>query len=202
MRYLALGDSMSIDKYTGVEGGGAVSQFARLLGAGTVEDLTHDGLTTDAVIEALERAGIEPEIVTLTAGGNDLLQRPTWNMDRFSLQDPDSFRTLGNLDLLARRLAEFCCPVIMNTIYDPTDGDDRLLAQLGMTPEFRVVYETVNDGIRALAERQGFLLSDLQGLFAGHGMRSDDSWITLEIEPNHAGATAIARHWHELFQRP
>ncbi|MFZ5831668.1 MAG: hypothetical protein ACOY3P_16400 [Planctomycetota bacterium] len=30
--YLALGDSMSIDQYTGVRGGGAVSQFHKWLG--------------------------------------------------------------------------------------------------------------------------------------------------------------------------
>lgn len=32
--YLALGHSMSIDDYTGVAGGGAVSQFFRTLGDG------------------------------------------------------------------------------------------------------------------------------------------------------------------------
>ena len=33
MNYLALGDSISIDDYTEVAGGGAASQFARLIGA-------------------------------------------------------------------------------------------------------------------------------------------------------------------------
>ena len=39
--YLALGDSMSIDDYTGVAGGGAVNQFYRRLGDGwTLDDRT------------------------------------------------------------------------------------------------------------------------------------------------------------------
>ena len=37
--YLALGDSMSIDLYTGVKGGGAVSQFHRWLGTTWTLDL-------------------------------------------------------------------------------------------------------------------------------------------------------------------
>jgi hypothetical protein len=43
--YLALGDSISIDDYTGVRGGGAASQLARKLGLELI-DLTRDGNTT------------------------------------------------------------------------------------------------------------------------------------------------------------
>src|SRR5437868_804300 len=75
MKYLALGDSISIDDYTGVAGGGAVSQFARLIGATEVQDLTYDGCTTAGVIEALQRVTNRPEVATLTAGGNDFLER-------------------------------------------------------------------------------------------------------------------------------
>ena len=43
MNYLALGDSISIDDYTGQAGGGAASQFARLIGATRFENLTMNG---------------------------------------------------------------------------------------------------------------------------------------------------------------
>ena len=46
MRYLALGDSMSIDDYTGVRGGGAASQLAKLIRASEFIDLTRDGQIT------------------------------------------------------------------------------------------------------------------------------------------------------------
>src|SRR5262245_11180809 len=69
--YLALGDSMSIDFYTGVEGGGAVSQFFRSLGPGwRLNDRTVDGCQMADV----PRDG-RGELVTLTIGGNDLLWR-------------------------------------------------------------------------------------------------------------------------------
>jgi GDSL-like Lipase/Acylhydrolase family len=70
--YLALGDSISIDDYTGVPGGGAPSQLAGKLGLGLV-DLTRDGNTTQGVLADLSRALAAADVVTLTAGGNDLL---------------------------------------------------------------------------------------------------------------------------------
>jgi len=70
--YLALGDSISIDDYTGVRGGGAPSQLARTLDLDLV-DLTRDGNTTQGVLTDLARAPVAADVVTLTAGGNDLL---------------------------------------------------------------------------------------------------------------------------------
>jgi len=70
--YLALGDSISIDDYTGVSGGGAPSQLGRKLGVELVE-LTSDGNTTDGVLADLARAPAAADVVTLTGGGNDLL---------------------------------------------------------------------------------------------------------------------------------
>ena len=46
--YLALGDSMSIDDYTGVECGGAVKRFFRTLG----DELTLDDRTVDDCLAA------------------------------------------------------------------------------------------------------------------------------------------------------
>jgi hypothetical protein len=70
--YLALGDSISIDDYPGVRGGGAASQLARKLGFDLL-DLTRDGNTTHGVLADLDRAPGAAQVVTLTAGGNDLL---------------------------------------------------------------------------------------------------------------------------------
>src|SRR6266516_4505123 len=70
--YLALGDSISIDDYTGVRGGGAPSQLARKLGVALV-DLTCDGNTTQGLLADLAGAPAAADFATLTAGGNDLL---------------------------------------------------------------------------------------------------------------------------------
>ena len=199
MKYLALGDSVSIDKYTGVELGGAVSQFSKLIHAHEVQDLAHDGFTTDAVIDSLESVSLIPDVITLTVGGNDLLQRPLWNIDRHSLQDPETEDTLRKLNTIYSSLCQFHCTVIVNTVYDPTDGDDAILGQLGMSKQFRTAYEEINNAIKKMAGTYDFLLSDLQQLYTGHGIKSTDSWLTMEIEPNYAGATAIAGNWYTLW---
>jgi lysophospholipase L1-like esterase len=205
MNYLALGDSISIDDYTEVVGGGAASQFAGLLDAAHFQDLTRDGRTTDGVLEVLSQVTVSPDVITLTAGGNDFLQ------NAFRIADPHGSPggsweavtgpPVANLKRIAGRLAAFGCPVIINTIYDPTDGDDALIASFGVGPGARDAYNILNDGIRGIARENGFLLSDLQELFRGHGAVAADTWIVGQIEPNYAGATAIAKHWYALYQR-
>jgi lysophospholipase L1-like esterase len=206
MIYLALGDSISMDDYTGVPAGGAASQFARLIGANCFQNLTRDGCTTEGVLNALDRVTVRPDVVTLTAGGNDFLQNAFQMPGAAFRPAPDFWEKVtgppfDNLRVIAGRLAEYRCPVLMNTIYDPTDGMDSLAVHLGIPAKFRPAFEALNDGIRALAAQCGFILADLQTLFAGHGMISMQPWITRYIEPNYDGATAIARHWHELYRK-
>src|SRR5512133_1393015 len=100
--YLALGDSTSIDDYTGVPGGGAPSQLARTLGVELV-DLTRDGNTTQGVLSDLARAPAAADVVTLTAGGNDLLLG-----DR-------SRAILRRLPQIAKRIQPLGARVVFNT---------------------------------------------------------------------------------------
>lgn len=203
MNYLALGDSISIDDYTGIARGGAVSQFARLLGA-DFQTLACDGRTTTEVLEVWSEITVKPDIVTLTAGGNDFLQGAWSAVNIQENWDTVSAEPLANLEQIADKLSVFACPVILNTIYDPTDGDNSLLSAFGMAPavddQARTTFNALNNGIRVLAARRGFLLSDLETLFHGHGVASSEPWIVSHIEPNIAGATAIASEWSRLFQ--
>jgi lysophospholipase L1-like esterase len=188
--YLAVGDSMSIDDYTGVDGGGAASQLARKLGLELV-DLTVDGIPTEGVLADLARAPAAAEVVTLTAGGNDLLGGDL----------PHAI--LGRLHQFAQRLKPLGARVIVNTVYDPSDGDGEVgQRELGLPPlaisELRQRLHAVNRGIADLAAEHRFLLADIERLFHGHGVASDDTWYVQVIEPNLAGAT-IAEHWYELL---
>jgi lysophospholipase L1-like esterase len=205
MDYLALGDSISIDDYTDIEGGGAVNQFAFLIRAQRVQDLTQDGCTTTGVLERLNHVSSRPDIVTLTAGGNDFLQGAFDILSRSAPSQEEQERlvrqVLANLRAIAERLAAWRCPVILNTIYDPSDGDDAVTAEFGLPPESRTAFNAINAGIRQIAEEHAFLLSDLEVLFRRHGARSPETWITLNIEPNYEGATAIAHHWNHLYRR-
>ena len=189
--YLALGDSTSIDDYTGVPGGGAPSQLARTFGVELV-DLTRDGNTTQGVLADLARAPAAADVVTLTAGGNDLLLG-----DR-------SRPILRRLHLIAERIQPLGARVVLNTVYDPSDGDNNVgRRELGLsrlaTIELRRRLNAVNGGIRKLAREHGFLFADLERLFHGHGVTSDEPWFVQVIEPNLAGATAIAEHWYQLL---
>jgi lysophospholipase L1-like esterase len=189
--YLALGDSISIDDYTGVRGGGAPSQLARKLGVDLV-DLTRDGNTTHGVLADLAGAPAAADIVTLTAGGNDLLGG---DLPRAILR---------RLHQIAQRIEALGSRVVVNTIYDPSDGDNDVgRRELGLsrlaTIELRRRLNAVNRGITKLAGEHGFLLADLERLFHGHGVASTEAWFVNVIEPNLAGATAIAEHWYELL---
>jgi lysophospholipase L1-like esterase len=189
--YVALGDSISIDDYTGVSGGGAASQLARKLGLDLV-DLTVDGNTTQGVLADFARAPAAADVVTLTAGGNDLL-----------VGDPPR-AILRRLHQIAERIQPFGGRVVINTIYDPSDGDNELgRRELGLsrlaTIELRRRLNAVNRGIAKLAADRGFLLADLERLFHGHGVASNEPWFVQVIEPNLAGATATAEHWYELL---
>jgi hypothetical protein len=65
--------------------------------------------------------------------------------------------------------------------------------------ELRQRLNALNRGITELAAEHGFLVADIERLFYGHGVVSDDTWYVQVIEPNLAGATAIAEHWYELL---
>ena len=191
--YLALGDSVSIDYYTGVRGGGAASQLARKLGLELL-DLTRDGNTTQGVLTDLDRAPRAANVVTLTAGGNDLLIGELLRV------------VLRRLHHIAQRIQPLGDRVVINTIYDPSDGDNDVgrralgLSRLATT-ELRRRLNALNSGIRDLAAEYGFLLADLEQLFHGHGVDSDEPWLVQVIEPNLAGATAIADYWSGLLAR-
>ncbi len=205
MRYVALGDSISIDDYTGVAGGGAASQFARLVGATQFFNLTRDGCTTSGVLEAIPLITEIPDIVTLTVGGNDLLEfasslNPSETTENFSAIACAAEATAINLHTIADHLASFRCTVIMNTIYDPTGGDDIAASHLGLPPALRTAFNSINSCISSIACEHGFRLSDLEVLFHGHGAGSPAEWFVLDIEPNYAGATAVANHWHALMR--
>ncbi len=191
-RRLLVAQSLRRHRYTGVRGGGAPSQLARKLGLDLV-DLTRDGNTTQGVLADLAAAPAAADVVTLTAGGNDLLGG---DLPRAILR---------RLHQIAERIEPLGARVIVNTIYDPSDGDNDVgRRELGLsrlaTLALRRRLNAVNSGLVRLARQHGFLLADLERIFHGHGVASTEPWFVNVIEPNLAGATAIAEHWCELLR--
>ncbi|MCC9606319.1 SGNH/GDSL hydrolase family protein [Blastopirellula sp. JC732] len=169
--YLALGDSMSIDFYTQVDGGGAVAQFHRFLGDGwTLIDRTEDGGRMEDV--PLDLHG---DVITLTIGGNDLL----WNQELYLREGIQSF--LREHEHLLRKLrgANPDALMIIGDIYHP-DAE--------LSPYEVELLEAVNRGIRANCLAIAAECAPIYETFRGH----EKEYLCLQIEPNLRGAEAIA----------
>lgn len=178
--YLALGDSMSIDEYTGVAGGGAVAQFYKRLPDGwTLDDRTSDGCTIMEVPRT--RRG---DLITLTIGGNDALIR----QDELVHRGTDALLNdhLNLLKTLRKSNPDSC--LIIGNIYGPQTPLPRLLAGL---------LADLNDGLRRnVAEVRG-CLADISGAFRGH----EAEYLCLEIEPSLQGATVIAGLFTQEYEK-
>lgn len=169
--YLALGDSMSIDRYTGVEGGGAARQFFHSLGSGwTLVDRSRDGCRMQEV-----PTKISGDLITLTIGGNDLMSE----MDFYLYDDFRSFRLEHRalLQALRGKNPEAC--LIVGTIYAP---------QRALAPELHRGLERVNAIIGENVAEVGGRLADIHAAFLGR----ERELLCCNIEPNLAGARAIA----------
>jgi len=225
-RYLALGDSISIDDYPALDyedrrggaargGLGAIALFhrnaddvwpefegldlaSRYPGI-RLEDHSFDGATTDGVLGGLDAAlsSDEESLITLTAGGNDLLSALTLAPTE---REATMTNALDNLGAIIDRLSELRdrSRLLVATVYDPTDGTRRLgeatlgAADLDLLARF-------NDGVRALCRRSGAVLVDIHAHFLGHGASVPGSqrwyWLPSPIEPGIEGASEVRRLW-------
>ncbi len=238
-RYVALGDSISIDAYAGGPGRGAAS----LLYRNRDEDfpawhgrdlatsrpdlglwlLAMDGGTTrtllDVQLPALEASGVRPGVVTLTVGGNDLLG--AYGDTRAAL---DVVRTVGARvrQGLARMraLAGADTPVVVGTVYDPSDGTGDAV-RLGLPPwaDAVGVIAELNTALRRVAVEHGAAVAEIAEHFHGHGLLAGDPtrrearpaerdlWFCNLIEPNAWGADGVrsafwtAAHPHDAPRR-
>jgi hypothetical protein len=177
--YLALGDSMSIDDYTGVPGGGAVKQFFRWLGDGwTLDDRTFDGCR----MERVPRDG-RGDLITLTIGGNDLL----WNKEKYLREGIHGFAAEHRALLWEIRAANPDATFIVGDVYAPA-------AQL--SNQELLALEAANAAIHANAQQVGACLARVYDAFRGH----EQTHLCLQIEPTLEGATAIAGLFRDQYQ--
>jgi lysophospholipase L1-like esterase len=178
--YLALGDSMSIDDYTGVEGGGAVRRFYRWLGRDwTLDDRTFDGCRMQDV--PLDGKG---DVITLTVGGNDLL----WNREQYLSQGLAGFAAEHLKLLRVIRAANPWADFIVGDIYAP---------QFDLSEAERVGLDQANMIIRENCATVGAQLAGVHGAFRRH----EAEYLCLGIEPTLQGAEVIARLFRRAFRQ-
>jgi lysophospholipase L1-like esterase len=178
--YLALGDSMSIDDYTGVKEGGAVHQFHRWLGERwLLDDRTADG----CLIRDVPRNG-RGDVLTLTVGGNDLL----WRREEYLTRGLANFAA-EHLELLqAIRAVNPRAVFIVGDIYAP---------QFQLSPLEQGGLSAANVTIRENCAAVGAHLAGIHNAFRGH----EDDYLCLGIEPTLKGAQVVSCLFHGAFER-
>ncbi len=174
--YLALGDSMSIDQYTGVRGGGAVSQFYKWLG----ESWLLDDRSADMCRMRYVPTDGHGQVITLTIGGNDLIA----DVQHYLENGLDSFADEHLALLQSIRNVNPDALFIVGNVYAP---------QTPLTEQMSGALEAANTIIAANVQSVGARLADIRKTCAGH----EQDYLCHDIEPSLEGATMIA----ELFKK-
>lgn len=235
--YLALGDSISIDLYPGLDVAEKEDLSVQPTGLGaasllyenddgrwpafegqdlssrpsdfTMTNLCQDGATLRSV-RGLQFSRIPddfegPVLVTLTAGGNDLLQLLR-TMSSPSVGEPavggspvDVVSLAEELEQVVDRLREELAEptVVVGTVYDPSDGTGELPG--GEIAEGALeMLHAFNDRVRALGEQNSVRVADIHDHFLGHGLEEPDPaarwyWRHSIIEPSARGASEVRR---------
>jgi lysophospholipase L1-like esterase len=221
--YVSLGDSISIDAYAGGSGRGAASllyqnrdndfpgwqgkDLKTCLPGIRLIPLAMDGATSATLryvqLPQLQEMRIHPEIITVTIGGNDLLQ--SFGMD-YRIQN--TFQALqenlhASLTLL-RNMAGAETPILLGTIYDPSDGTGNAgELQLSHWRDALTWVARFNTMLQEIAYEHQCTVADIHGHFMGHGAvagdpsqaeshpENRDLWYCGTIEPNAWGASAV-----------
>jgi lysophospholipase L1-like esterase len=174
--YLALGDSMSIDLYTGVRGGGAVSQFHKWLG----NSWLLDDRSADMCRMRYVPTDAQGSVITLTIGGNDL---PA-DAEEYLREGLDGFASEHFALLRAIRETNADSIFIVGNVYAP---------QTSLRDELTRALDDANDAIAANVRSVNARLADIRRTFRGH----EKEYLCFDIEPSLQGATVIA----DLFKK-
>jgi lysophospholipase L1-like esterase len=229
--YVSLGDSISIDAYAGGTGCGAPALLYQnrddLFPEWQGRDLKSvlptirlipramDGATSATVryvqLPQLLEMGVRPEFVTVTMGGNDLLQ--CFGNDEAAEAAHLALREHGGVVLhRLRTLMGADGPILLGTIYDPSDGTgDSSAVQMMAWPTALAWLHRFNDTLKELAATYGATLTDIHDRFLSHGITvgrpaqeeprptNRELYYCGVIEPNGWGAGAIRALWWETL---
>ena len=187
------------------QGADLVSYFPDI----TIQNLAADGATIGDVFgEQMSQVEESEErtLITITAGGNDLLSAFA-NRPRRSLLESIARDVAEAYEFLldSVRRARPNALILLTTIYDPSDRLARIpgvLEEAGTLP--LPVLDGLNDRIRTLARgTPGVRLADAYLHFLGHGASVPQAdrwyWRRSLIEPNAQGAHEIRRVWRDAL---
>ena len=189
------------DRYPEFTGRDLVSRHPRTELLNLAEDGATIGDVFGSQLAQLEE-GEEETLITLSAGGNDLLSalanRPVPALLRGIVRD-----IAEGYDFLveALRRARPNSTILLTTVYDPSDDTRRIPGVFEAAGELPLEsLHDLNARIREIAMRTpGVAVADAHQHFLGHGVTAPDAdrwyWKRSWIEPNAAGASEIRRLW-------
>jgi lysophospholipase L1-like esterase len=249
--YFAVGDSMSMDiypKYDAEDKGGrmgyadgasnllheALSLHPDVRGKYRVfQNLIEDGATCKDLLAQIARINPrkfalkpgEPVLVTITAGGNDLLRTMPVSSFAAVIEELDqAMEQLGlAIERIKRQLPENPVTILLGNVYDPTDGTGELRlhnTMLDLRLQLRNL-EYWNSRVFGLANRTDIEIVPINvwSQFFGHGangrlgigaMLNDLSrchterfwyWGRSWIEPGVEGAIQLAALWYKAVTK-
>jgi lysophospholipase L1-like esterase len=168
-------------------------------------NLAEDGaMIDDVATEELARLGRDSHdpgiLITLTAGGNDLLDALLARRPLDSAVSRIGWRYAELVASVREELPR--ATLVLTTVYDPTDGTGHLpgLEAYGTLP--LQYLDRFNHQVRETARvTPGALLADVHQDFLGHGVSAPEEerwyWRRNLIEPSARGASEIRRSWWE-----
>lgn len=137
-------------------------------------------------VASLKARGADLQLVTVTLGGNDILQLQNQDaaarqagLDRFRASYPTAISDIE------QALDERKPTIVVTTYYDLSEGDPQVQnSDAWWVAQF-------NDVIRSTAQQHGLKIADLEADFRGH--IHDWTWYPADVHPNNDGHAEIAR---------
>ncbi len=137
-------------------------------------------------VAAVKARGASLQLVTLTLGGNDILNLQNQDnaarqagLDKFKQSYP---ATVSDIE---QALGDLKPTVVVTTYYDLTGSDPQVQnSDAWWVAQF-------NDVIRSTAQQHGFKIADLEAAFRDH--IQDWTWYPTDVHPNNDGHAEIAR---------
>lgn len=177
-------------------------------------DLSFDGATIESLLDHKFQAKLahyehSKDIITVTVGGNDLLEAlNAFEMKRIKSLEESLLKIQNNFEKLLSSFEKICpkSKFIITTLYDPTDDTGIMPCARELHSEFDVKYLTsFNQFVRNSASHHGFSVADVYWHFMGHGsMCGHESnfwyWKPHPIEPGLTGASEIRRVWLDVIR--
>lgn len=177
-------------------------------------DLSFDGATIESLLEDKFQAKLahyehSRNLITLTVGGNDMLEAlHAFDTKRIKSLEESLLKIEKNFEKLLSSFKKICpqSKIIVTTLYDPTDDTGIMPCARELYAEFDCKFLTrFNQFVRDTAIDQGLCVADVYWHFMGHGSMcgNEDNfwyWKTHPIEPGLTGASEIRRVWLDVLR--